>query len=101
MKINGKEIKFEYTIGAMCDYNDHIAKNPNISLARAQVYEALYMNRAYTQAHGGDEVTLEEIMSLPGSMYHNLMEEVKAAKDEGNERSVEAVEKKQNVNRRK
>ena len=96
MKINGKEIMFEYTIGAMCDFNDYCAKNPDVSLARAQVYKALYMNRAFTQAHeGAESITLDELMHLPGGLYTQLMAEVKAAESAGNERTVETVEKKQ------
>ena len=102
MKINGKEINFEYTIGAFCDYSDYCADNPDVSLARANAYKALYMNRAYAQAHEGAEtVTIEEIMNLPFSVYAELREAMKQAEEEGNKRSVETVEKKRDGEDRK
>lgn len=95
MKINGKEINFEYTIGAFCDFSDYCAANPNVSLARANAYKALYMNRAYAQAHEGAEtITIDEIMNLPFSEYNELIAAMKQVEEAGNRRSVETVEKK-------
>lgn len=96
MKINGKDIHFEYTIGAFCDYSDYCAQNTEVSLARASMYKALYMNRAYAEMHeGADTVTIEEIMRLPMDDYPVMLAEVKAAEDAGKKQTVETVEKKQ------
>ena len=95
MKINGKEINFSYTIGVFCDYSDYCAANPQVSLARANVYKALYMNRAYARAHEGAEtITIDEITDLPFSKHEELLEAMKQAEEAGNKRSVETVEKK-------
>jgi len=102
MKINGKDINFAYTIGAYCDFSDYCAGHPEVSLARASVYKALYCNRAYVQMHeGADTITLEEVMALPQDKYNELMAEVKKAEDSGSKRSVETVEGKKNVNKPK
>ena len=102
MKINGKEINFEYTIGAFCDFSDYCAAHPEVSLARANAHKALYMNRAYAQAHEGAEtVTIDEIMNLPYSVYAELLATMKQAEEEGSKRSVETVEKKQEEKDRK
>lgn len=98
MKINGKEINFALSIGAYCDFNDWCVANSEKSIARANVYKALCMNRAYAQAHeGADTITEEELMNLPQYMYTALLDELKKAEDEGNRRSVQSVEKKQNA----
>lgn len=95
MKINGKEINFLYTIGAFCDYSDYCAANPQVSLARANAYKALFMNRAYARAHEGAEtITIDEIMDLPFSEHEELLTTMKQAEEAGNRRSVETVEKK-------
>lgn len=101
MKINGKEINFEYTIGAYCDFLDYCAAHTEVSMARANLYKALYMNRAYVQAHGGDSVTIEEIMGLPKSDYDNLVAELQQAEESGSKRTVETVDnsKKKDINK--
>lgn len=102
MIINGKEINFEYTIGAFCDYSDYCVENPDVSLTRAAMHKALAMNRAYAQAHEGAEtISIDEIMSLPYSKFAELMAEIKQAENAGSARSVESVEKKQNEEGRK
>ena len=102
MKINGKEINFEYTIGAYCDFSDYCAQNPEVSLARANAYKALYMNRAYAQAHEGAEaITIDEIMSLPQGEYAEMISAIKKAEEAGNTRTVETVEKKRDGEGRK
>ena len=93
MKINGKEIFFAHTIGSYCDFLDYCAKNPDVSIMRASCYKALFMNRAYTQAHPeAESITLEEILNLPGNMSAKLIEELENAENEGNRTSVETVE---------
>lgn len=95
MKINGKEINFTYTIRVFCDYSDYCAANPKVSVARANVYKALFMNRAYARAHEGAEtITVDEIMDLPFSEHEELLAAMQQAEEEGNRRSVETVEKK-------
>ena len=96
MKINGKDIRFEYTIGAFCDYSDYCAAHPDVSMIRAEMYQALFMNRAYAELHPGAEtVTLEEMMHLPQADFAELAKEIKSAEAAGSKRSVESVEKKQ------
>lgn len=100
MKINGKEIGFEYTIGAFCDFSDYCASNPEVSMARAQMYKALFMNRAYTETHEGAEaITIDEIMHLSQGDYAALMDAIKKAEDAGKKRTVETVDTKKNGSR--
>ena len=89
MVINGKEINFEYTIGAFCDFSDYCAANPEVSLIRANIYKAVAMNKAYCEIHGGEAITIEEIMKMPQSDYMKLMEAVREAEKAGERRTVE------------
>lgn len=89
MTINGKEINFEYTIGAFCDFSDFCAANPEVSMVRANIYKAIAMNKAYCEIHGGEAITIDEIMKMPQSDYMKLMEAVREAEKAGEKRSVE------------
>lgn len=98
MKINGKDIKFEFTIGAKCDYIQYCSDNPDALQFSANLYKALYMNRAYAENHEGAEtVTVEELRRLKAYAYEELMAEVKAAEEADSRRTVETQEKKENV----
>lgn len=100
MTINGKEINFEYTIGAYCDFMDYCAEHPDVSMARASVYKAIFMNKAYVSLHGGETITVEEIMKLPHTEILMLIDAVKAAEAAGEKRSVETKDVKKKDNRK-
>lgn len=95
MKVNGREINFAYTVGVWCDINDYVTANPDVSAATANVFKAVYMNKAYNEIHGlSNPLTVEEIRALPASVMFEMLELMKAAEKKGTERTVEAEEKK-------
>ena len=97
MNVNGREVRFLYTIGAYCDLNDFVVANPELSAATANLHKAVFMNRAYNDAHGvseADNITVEELKALPAYLMIDLMEELKKAEEAGTKRTVEAEEKK-------
>ena len=89
MKVNGKEVGFLWSIGAFCDYNDYIVVNPDVSLARANVYKAALMTKAYADANGGEFLTVEELNGLPVYVLAEIVEEVNKAEQAGSTRTVE------------
>lgn len=96
MIINGKDIRFAYTVGAYCDINDYVVANPDVSLATANLQKAMIMNRAYNEMHGSsDSVTIQELRQLPFGELETLLAEIKEAEEAGNKRLVEVEEKKQ------
>lgn len=96
MRINGKDIGFAYTVGAYCDINDYVVANPDVSAATANLYKAVFMNRAYNDMHGSsDSITVEELRRLPIGEFEALLEEMKQAEQDGSKRTVETEEKKQ------
>lgn len=101
MIINGREIHFAFTVGSYCDLSDYVVANPDVSTATANLHKAVFMNRAYNQQHGiDDEVTIDELRSLPGPDFALLKDELDKAEKEGAARTVEAVEKKQKATNR-
>lgn len=96
MKVNGREVHFAFTVGSYCDLSDYVVANPDVSTATANLHKAVFMNRAYNQQNGiDDELTIEELRSLPGPDFALLKAELDKAEKEGAARTVEAVEKKQ------
>lgn len=93
MKIHDKEVGFLYTVGAFCDYNDYVVKNPEVSVATANLYKAEIMSREYSKVHDGAEpITVEELRSLMVYELQDVLDAVKAAETAGSKRNVETVE---------
>lgn len=93
MIINGKDIKFKSTIGSHCDFMDYCAANPEVSMMRANVYKAVFMNMAFVNSNpDADKITVEEIFNLPKPDYDRLMAAVAEAEKEGNRQTVDTVE---------
>ena len=93
MKIHDKEVGFLYTVGAFCDYNDYVVKNPEVSVATANLYKAELMSRAYAKVHEGAEpVTVDELRDLMLYELEDVLNAVKAAETAGSKRNVETVE---------
>ena len=93
MKIHDKEVGFLYTVGAFCDYNDYVVKNPEVSVATANLYKAELMSRAYAKVHGDSEpVTVDELRELMLYELEDVLNAVKAAETAGSKRNVETVE---------
>lgn len=102
MIINGKDIKFKSTIGSHCDFMDYCAANPEVSMMRANVYKAVFMNAAFVNGHpDAEKITVEEIMNLPKQDYDRLMAAVAEAEKEGNRQTVETQDtgKKKGINK--
>lgn len=96
MIINGREVHFAFTVGSYCDISDYVVANPDVSTATAKLHKAVFMAKAYNEAHGiDDNLTIEELRALPGADMVILSAEMEKAEKEGTERTVEAVEKKQ------
>ena len=95
MKIHDKEVGFLYTVGAFCDYNDYVVKNPEVSVATANLYKAELMSRAYAKVHkddGAEPVTVNELRELMLYELEDVLNAVKAAETAGSKRNVETVE---------
>lgn len=93
MKIHDKEIGFIYTVGAFCDYNDYVVKNPEVSVATANLYKAELMSRAYAKVHPGAEpITVDELRDLMVYELEDVLNAVKAAEAAGSKRNVETVD---------
>ena len=93
MKIHDKEVGFLYTVGAFCDYNDYVVKNPEVSVATANLYKAELMSRAYAKVHEGTEpVTVNEVRDLMLYELEDVLNAVKAAETAGSKRNVETVD---------
>lgn len=102
MIINGKEINFKSTIGSHCDFMDYCAANPEVSMMRANVYKAVFMNAAFVNGHpAAEKITVEEIMNLPKQDYDRLMAAVAEAEKEGSRQTVETQDngKKKGISR--
>ncbi len=68
MIINGREVHFAFTVGSYCDISDYVVANPDVSTATAKLYKAVFMAKAYNEAHGIDDtLTIEELRALPGA----------------------------------
>ena len=93
MKIHDKEVGFLYTVGAFCDYNDYVVKNPEVSVATANLYKAELMSRAYAKVHEDAEpVTAEELRDLMVYELEDVLNAIKAAETAGSKRNVETVD---------
>lgn len=93
MKIHDKEVGFLYTVGAFCDYNDYVVKNPEVSVATANLYKAEIMSRAYTKVHPEAEpVTVDELRDLMVYELQDVLNAVKEAETAGTKRNVETVD---------
>lgn len=98
MKINGRDVGFAYTVGVYCDFADYISANPEKTVARATLYEAVLMSQAYNRINGKPEseaLTEEELLDLPKYVYDEVAAEMKKAEETGKKRTVEAQEKKE------
>lgn len=89
MNINGKDYGFVYTIGVMCKMADYFSANPDVNGARAIVFTAIEMSKAYCEIHGGEPLTEEELMKAPGSKFEELDKTIKAVQASDSEQSVQ------------
>lgn len=95
MDINGREVKFFYSIGARCDFEEFCAKRGSIPETIARIHEAVFLNKAYHEAHPEDKtapLTVDEVKKLPNSEYEKLVETIARQELEDSELTVEAEE---------
>ena len=95
MKINDREVKFSYSIGAHCDFSDWVVTHQDSSGARAQVVKAVMMHKAYLEMTGDKTtpaLTEKEVRGLPVYILKEMIEEMKAAEARDSERTVEVDE---------
>lgn len=94
MNINGRDVKFYYSVGAFCSYNDWAVLHPKVSSSTANIILAVAMNAAWHEAHPEDEskpLAEDEIRALPVSDYFLLMQEVQKQQKTDMAATVETV----------
>lgn len=95
MLLNGKEIKFYYSVWAHCEFSDYLVSHQEVSEARAFMQKALTMNEAAIKAGmGGDRLTPDDFEILPGSAFLEIMSEMTAQEKKDTARLVETKETK-------
>ena len=94
MNINGKEYGFYYSVGAVCDFNDWVVKNPERSYYSAVMQKAVVMSKAYCKVHGGASLTLKELVDLPAYVLLELDNALAEQEKKDSERTVEVAEDK-------
>lgn len=72
--INGKEYGLFYSVGARLDYESWVVKHANAPMSAAYLQQAIFMSKAYAQLHGGDALTMEDIVKLPNSAANQIIE---------------------------
>lgn len=93
MKVNGKEIGFLYTVGALCDYTDWCVSNPKKSTVSASLVKAEYMSREFARANGTkDIVTADELRKLLPYELEEILAEVQKAEEKGSRRQIETTD---------
>ena len=95
MKINDREVDFAYTVGAHCDFSDWVVAHQDSSSIHAYIIKAIIMHRAYLELTGDTTtkaLTEAELRALPGYVYTELFEAIKAAEARDTERTVEVAE---------
>lgn len=77
MLLNGKEIKFYYSIWTHCEYMDYLVSHKEVSIPRAIMQKALIMNEAAIKAGmGGERLTIDDFEDLPGSAFEEIKAEI-------------------------
>lgn len=90
MLLNGKEIKFCFSIWAKCKLADWIVANPNLSTFTGVMQKALIMNEAAIKAGlGGERLSPEDFEVLPGSAFTEIQEEIDRQEQEDCKISIE------------
>ena len=103
MTVNGKTLRLFYSIGAKCkmdqilmdddcrDFGTFIAKHGETYFT---IVFAAALSEAYCDAHGGDPVTKDELMTLSMKEFEELDAIVAEAFALGQKRTVEAMPEK-------
>lgn len=90
MLLNGKEIKFFYSIWAHCEIGDWIIANQKASNFHGVMQKALIMNEAAIKAGmGGERLTPEDFEDLPGSAFFEIKAEIDRQEQEDCKISIE------------
>ena len=90
MLLNGKEIKFFYSVWAHCELADWMVANPKLSTFRGLMQKALIMNEAAIKAGmGGERLSPEDFEDLPGSAFVEIQEEINRQEQEDCKISIE------------
>ena len=94
MEIKGKEVKFFYSVGARCEYEEYIIAHPKVSVSRALVNKAIIMNRAYNRANGinGGDITEKELLELPNAQFEEMALDLDAQEKKDSGITVETEE---------
>ena len=90
MLLNGKEIKFFYSVWAHCELADWMLANQNLSTFRGIMQKALIMNEAAIKAGmGGERLSPEDFEDLPGSAFVEIKAEIDRQEQEDCKISIE------------
>jgi hypothetical protein len=90
MLLNGKEIKFYYSVWAHCELMDWIVEHKEASIPRGVMQKALIMNEAAIKAGlGGERLSPEDFEDLPGSAFVEIKAEIDRQEQEDCKISVE------------
>lgn len=96
MNINGKELGLYYSVWAHISWNNYIVKNPQMSVAEAQLEKVMLMHKAWGKANKVPEsklVTKDDILALPNRYFNEIVALADAQEKADTEVSVEAVSK--------
>lgn len=94
MLLNGKEIKFYYSVWAHCELMDWIVEHKEASIPRGVMQKALIMNEAAIKAGMSSErLSPEDFEDLPGSAFLEIKAEIDKQEQEDCKISVEAKSK--------
>lgn len=93
MEINGREIRFFYSVGAKYEIDNLTEENLLMKAAKT----AVITSRAYETAqkfkhpgHEGKPLTLEEVLALDEATFEALIDQMAASYTEGMQTTVEA-----------
>lgn len=89
LEINGREIGLSYSVWAHCEFNDWVVKNAERSYVSAIVQKAAIMSKAYCRIHGGEPLTVKEILDLPEYVFEDLAIAVNDQEKADSTRTVE------------
>lgn len=93
MLINGKEVKFYFSIWAKTEWDNYILANKEKAISFAMMQLAFIMNEAAIRAGmGGEKLVPEDLEDLPARVYDQITEELKAQMDADSATTIETKE---------
>lgn len=93
MLINGKEVKFYFSIWAKTEWDNYILANKEKAISFAMMQLVFIMNEAAIRAGmGGEKLVPEDLEDLPARVYDQIIEELKAQMEADSATTIETKE---------